>query len=248
MAVDFRACPLPHVYLRSTARKLAGAIFILWKRQAIPLAFLLGASICFLAQPLTMKMWNHHMIPCLPFLCFVTVAPANWVAETVTGRLRRPAVAAGLTALASVLMILLATMRLRHETDYLESSHQRTGQIADVDRWVSQNVPHGSYLLESYWALGPDGIFRWIENVGVAVPNSVARRRDLKIWWLDRSDLEGKSGFVCISPADISTFRDDFERRRPGSTLNPFEDPRFHMVARFGPGPYEVQVFQFDLR
>jgi hypothetical protein len=60
--------------------------------------------------------------------------------------------------------------------------------------------------------------------------------------------LDGKKGYVCVSKADIAFFRDDAERKSPGSTYNPFEDKRFEELAKFGEGFYELEVFQFDLR
>ncbi len=230
-----------------------GVVFILWKRQAVPLAFLAGSCVFFFAHPLTMKMWQHHVIPWLPYLCFVPVAPATWIAEVaasrLTGaRLERSTVAASLTVCASILMVLLATVRLPEEDHYYRISRDRTDQLSAKDRWMAQHIPAGSYRLESYYSLSGDGFYRWIEDVGVRVPAFVDRRRDLKIWWLGRGDVEGRAGYVCISRADISVFRADFERVHPGSTLNPFEDARFHSVARFGEGFYELQIFQFDLR
>jgi len=188
------------------------------------------------------------VIPWLPFLCFVPVAPAGWIANFVSARLRGPAVAVGLTALASAAGVLWTTTRLPHEGDYYATSRERTDQIVKMDQWVSQHIPPDSYLLETYYALSGDGFYRWIESAGVRVPDLVNRRRDLTIWWLDRRYVEGKAGFVCISRADISILRADLERDRPASTLNPFEDVRFHPLARFGTGFYELQIFQFDSR
>jgi hypothetical protein len=51
-----------------------------------------------------------------------------------------------------------------------------------------------------------------------------------------------------MSRADISFFRDDFERRNPGSTYNPFENSAFQPIAKFGGGFYELEVFKFDFR
>lgn len=195
-----------------------------------------------------MRMWQHHVIPWLPFLCFVPVAPASWIAGFVTARLRHPAVAVSLTAAASIAMILLAAIRLPDADHYLAIARERTDQIVAMDGWMTQHIPAGGYRLESYYALSGDGFYRWMEDAGVRVPEFVARRRDFKIWWLNRGDVEGKAGFICISPADISVFRPDLERDHPGSTPNPFEDPRFHPLARFGAGFYALQIFQFDFR
>jgi hypothetical protein len=51
-----------------------------------------------------------------------------------------------------------------------------------------------------------------------------------------------------MSRADIVFFHDDFERKNPGSTYNPFENPNFQRIARFGGGFYELGVFRFDCR
>jgi hypothetical protein len=51
-----------------------------------------------------------------------------------------------------------------------------------------------------------------------------------------------------MSRADIVFFHDDFERKNPGSTYNPFENRNFQRIARFGGGFYELGVFRFDCR
>ena len=53
-----------------------------------------------------------------------------------------------------------------------------------------------------------------------------------------------------MSKADIAffNFKDDAERKIPGSTYNPFEDKRFEELAKFGDGFFELEVFKFDLR
>jgi hypothetical protein len=83
----------------------------------------------------------------------------------------------------------------------------------------------------------------------VSVPQYVKRYRDSETWWLlQRSTLDGKKGYVCVSRADIAFFRDDAERKKSGSTYNPFEDKRFGELAKFVDGFYELSVFEFDLR
>jgi hypothetical protein len=53
---------------------------------------------------------------------------------------------------------------------------------------------------------------------------------------------------IAKSRADITSFRDDFERRYQGSTYNPFENSAFLSLARFGAGSHELQVLKFDFR
>jgi hypothetical protein len=117
-----------------------------------------------------------------------------------------------------------------------------------MNLWLSKNAPADTYLLVSYFALNEDGFRAWIESVGVRVPEFVKRHRDVRIWWLDRSAVDGHAGVLCMSRADIVFFHDDFERKNPGSTYNPFENRNFQRIARFGGGFYELGVFRFDCR
>ena len=54
--------------------------------------------------------------------------------------------------------------------------------------------------------------------------------------------------FFLGSTALIYFFRGDAERKKPGSTYDPFEDQRLKELATFGGSFYELKVFQFDLR
>jgi hypothetical protein len=233
---------LPERWLQ--AAFLSGTAIVLWRRQAVHLALLAGTAIYFFAHPASMKLWPHHAIPWLPFFCFVAAVPAGLAGDWLARRRRHPAVAAAGVFLAASIMVGACATRLRH----LNISAERTDRIAELNRWLAKNVPPEAYLLESYFALDKDGFLKWIEEAGVRIPEFVHRRANVGIWWLDRAAVDGRAGFICTTPADIAVFRDDFERRNPGSTYNPFEDPAFRPLARFGDGYYELRVFQFDFR
>jgi len=227
---------------------LIGTGAILWRRDPVWRAFLVGAAVCFVAHPTTMKLWPHHIIPWLPFLCFVAAAPAQIALELINRRTNLAWVKAG----AGAVIITLSTMgllgRLPQADSYLQTSRARTDQIGEMNAWLEKEVPGDAYLVVSYFSLGAGGFMQWIQNSGVSVPDWARVHRDVHIWWLERSALEGRHGYLCVSRADIAFFRDDFERRNPGSTFNPFEDPGFTSLATFGGGFYELQVFRFDFR
>jgi hypothetical protein len=236
----------------------AGFAMILWRRRPVPLAFAGGAALCFCAHPLHMKLWPHHVIPWLPFLCFVAAAPVGAAGSWLLQRFHHTRlVAVAVVLLVSAAVVWACAARLQHEDDYLAISQSRTDQIEEMNGWLSKNVPRDTYLLVSYLALSDDGFLEWIENEGVQVPDFAKKGRNMRIWcarwrtspnWLDRSLVDGHAGVICISRADIAFFRDDAERKRPGSTYNPFENRSFQPVARFGAGFYELGVFQFDCR
>ncbi len=228
---------------------LLGVIAILWSRRAVAVSFLVGAAICFIAHPVTMKLWPHHIIPWLPFLCYVAAYPFGLLIETVARRVTRPALAPALLVLVSGGALVAALSgRLAKANEYLDISRTRTIQITEMNKWLTAHVPPASFLAVSYYALNDEGFLKWIESSGVSVPQHVKRFQDVQIWWLQRSTLKGKTGYVCISRADISFFRDDAERKNPGSTYNPFTDPQFVELVTFGDGFYELKVFKFDLR
>jgi hypothetical protein len=227
---------------------LAGVVIVLWRRQTIHLAFLGGAAICFFAHPLHMKLWPHHVVPWLPFLCFIAAVPAGVAAGWLGRRCRRSSLRVVFVALWASAVVWACATRLQHEDEYLTISRSRTDEISQMNLWLSKNAPADTYLLVSYFALNEDGFRAWIESVGVRVPEFVKRHRDVRIWWLDRSAVDGHAGVLCMSRADIVFFHDDFERKNPGSTYNPFENRNFQRIARFGGGFYELGVFRFDCR
>jgi Dolichyl-phosphate-mannose-protein mannosyltransferase len=237
---------LPERWLQASF--LGGVLLSAWRRHPIHLAYLAVAALCFVAHPLTMKVWPHHVIPWLPFLCFVAALPASWLGSLIPWRMRRPAIAAVLVLAVSASAVWGVSRRFDRANEYLKVSRARTEQISQMSYWLAEHVPADAYLLVSYFSLNDDGFFTWMENAGVPVPDFVKKRRNVRIWWLDRSSVDGHSGFVCVSRADIFFFRDDTERRTPSSTYNPFEDRRFKQVATFGGGFYELQVFKFDFR
>jgi hypothetical protein len=227
---------------------VAGAIIILWRRQAASVAFLTGAAVCAFAQPLRMKLWPHHVIPWLPFLCFVAAVPIGWFGERLLRRYRNPALAAGVVLLSASTVIWACAPRLKHADEYLIFSRTRTDQITEMNRWLSRNVPVGSYRLVSYYALDDDGFLERIRGNGVRVPDFMKKHSNARSWWFERSAIDGQTGFLCISRFDVALFHDDAERRNPGSTYNPFENPGFQPIARFGDDFYGLRVFKFDFR
>lgn len=237
---------LPELWLRGLF--LIGAVLILWRRQAVPLSFLIGAAICFVAHPVTMKLWPHHIIPWLALLCYVAAYPVGVLLETIAARLNRTGVASAILVAGTLALVLTLRARLEKTDDYLNTSRGRTVQIAEMNTWLATNVPVDAFLAVGYFALNGDGFLKWIESAGVSVPDHAKRHRDVRIWWLQRDVLNGHKGYICLSRADIAFFRDDAERKKPNSTYNPFDDSRFKELATFGGGFYELKVFQFDLQ
>ena len=221
---------------------------ILWSRQPLALAFLFGAMICFIAHSVTMKLWPHHIVPWLPLLCFVAAHPLGLLFSLVTQKFRSRLSA--LTAVALALGLPLAALppRLAKADEYLTISRGRTTQIEAMNRWLSSQVPADAFLAIGYYALSSDGFMKWIESVGLTIPAAHLQFPHTQIWWLQRSTLDGQAGYVCLSRADILFFREDAERKNPGSTYDPFTDQRFEALATFGAGVYELKVFKFDLR
>lgn len=226
---------------------LLGVVLVLYRREPLSLAFLIGAAICFVAHPVMMKLWPHHIIPWLPFLCYVAAYPIGFAIEARTRGLLQLAVVGVFVAVIAALGAAVWP-RLGKADEYAKISRGRTDQIREMNHWLDDHVPADAFLVLSYYALNSDGFLKWIEQSGVSVPQNVKHFRDIEIWFLQRAALDGKKGYVCVSKADIAFFRDDAERRNPGSTYNPFEDKRFEELAKFGNGFYEIRVFEFDLR
>jgi hypothetical protein len=194
-----------------------------------------------------MKVWPHHIIPWLPFLCYVAAYPIGIVIEAATQKLRTPTTVGIFLAVVVALFAALSS-RLSKEDQYAQLSRARTNQITEMDHWISDHVPADSFLVFTYYAHDRNGFLKLIEQSGVYVPQQM-KHRDVEVWWwFQRQTLDGKKGYVCVSKADIPFFRDEAERKNPGSTYNPFEDRRFHELAKFGNGFYELEVFEFDLR
>jgi hypothetical protein len=228
---------------------LIGVALILYRREPLAVAFLIGAATCFLAHPLTMKMWPHHIIPWLPFLCYVAAYPVGFAVEAGTRKLHQQPAIVGIFLAVVVALVGAVTPRLSQAGGYVGFSRARTDQIVEMNYWLADHVPADSSLVLSYYALNSDGYLKWIEQLGgVSVPQELKHRPNVYIWFLERQILDGKKGYVCVTKFDITLFRDDAERKNPGSTYNPFEDKRFHELAKFGSGILELGVFEFDLR
>jgi hypothetical protein len=224
-----------------------GLLIVLWQRRPVHLAFSGGALLCFVAHPLHMKLWPHHVIPWLPFLCFIAALPiataASWLVRWYS---YKNVVAPVVAFLASGAVVWACSGRLQRSDEYIATSRSRTDQIHEMTGWLAKNVPADAYVLSAYFALNEDGFRQWIQNSGVQVPDFVKKHRNLKIWWLERSAVDGLTGFICMSQADIKFFHEDFERKNPGSTYNPFQNRHFQPLTRFGAGFYELTVFRFD--
>jgi hypothetical protein len=226
---------------------ITGVLAVLWRRRPVHVALAGGALLCFFAHPLHMKLWPHHVIPWLPLLCFVAAVPIGEAGIWLLQRYRHTRfVSTAIVILAAAVLVGACGLRLKGEGAYVALSRSRTDQIAAMNSWLSKNVSPDTYLLVSYYALNDDGFREWIQTAGVTVPQFVKKHRNVHIWWLDRSSVDNRTGIVCMSRADVAFFHDDFERRKPGSTYNPFQNRNFVPLATFGGGFYELTVFRFD--
>ena len=233
----------------SKALFAAGILTLLWKCRPVHLALAGGGVLCFVAHPLHMKLWPHHVMPWLPLLCFIAAAPAGLVGSWLLNWYRHKGVAAvAVMLLAGGVTIGLCSIRLGQADHYLNISQARTNDIVHMNQWLGKNTTPDTYLLEGFFALNEDGFRKWIENAGVLIPAFGRPRPNLRIWWLERQSVDGHAGVLCLSKGDITFFHDDYERKQPGSTYNPFENANFKQVAHFGVGFYELGIFQFDCR
>jgi hypothetical protein len=230
---------LPELWLRLAF--VAGALLIILWRRRVPLAFLGGAMVCFVAQPIRMTLWPHHVIPWLPFICFTAAAPVGLLGEWITRRIRTPAQGAAAVLVSAMVLLGLLLPRVKHADDVVPFASTKVRWIEEANRWISQNVQREAYLLESYFTLNGDGFLKWIESNGVEVPKFV-NRRHVNIWSLERLAADGHRGFAVVSPWDVEMFGP----QNPASRYNPYKDAGFQPIAQFGEGRFGVQVFEFD--
>lgn len=201
-------------------------------------------AVCFLAHPPRMKLWPHHIIPWLPALCAIAMLPLGELWERIGPRLNRWR--AVLLFLLMSGMIFLMKPRLAQAASYYEVSRDRISFITQLDAWLVREINAEDALLISYYSMNSDCFYLWLQGRGIEIPSFVKWNRKAEVWWLKKQSLRGRKGYVALSPADITFFYDDFERKEPGAHVNPLTDARFVEKAAFGAGFYEIKVLSFD--
>ncbi len=223
-----------------------GIVCVLYRKIKSYLPLVALVAVCFLAHPPRMKLWPHHIIPWLPALCAIAMLPLGIPWEYIKSRRVHWIWGTGFVGLFGVGLIALVQPRTAQASSYYEISRDRVQFITELDDWLIRSIQPTDTLFISYYAMNSDCFYLWIESRGVKVPEFVTRNRQAQVWWLNKEVLRGKKGYLAVSPADISFFYDDFERKEPGKQINPFKDSRFVEQASFGAGFYEIMVFYFD--
>jgi hypothetical protein len=126
---------------------IGGALLIIQRRRPVSLAFLCGAMVCFVAQPIRMTLWPHHVIPWLPFLSFVAAAPVGYLGEWIAQRVRTRTQSTAAVLVSAMLLVGLFVPRYKYAANVLDFSYDKVKWIEEADRWVSQNVPRDAYVL-----------------------------------------------------------------------------------------------------
>jgi hypothetical protein len=233
---------LPEIWLQILLG--LGVVWAVLRRRSAWWPLFALVAVCFLAHPPRMKLWPHHIIPWLPALCAIAMLPLGELWTRIGPRLNRwrPV----LLFFLLVAMILLMKPRMAQAASYYEVSRDRINFITQLDGWIAREVQAADTLLISYYSMGSDCFYLWLQNRGIEIPNFVKRNRQAEVWWLKKQSLRGRKGYIAVSSADITFFYEDFERKEPGANVNPLADSRFVEKAAFGAGFYEIKVLSFD--
>jgi hypothetical protein len=231
----------------SMALLAAGAILILVKRDRLLLPFLTVSALFFVSKPINLVAAPHHIILWLPFYGIIAgyaVAQAydalpnripylNWLKQ------------AALVALVAALGLTMAPGP-KIAAANTAVTRQRLQRVAMATDWVHKNTPPNAFVAVSYFCFNSDIFFAWLRALDVPVANDPEDGRRYLIWWGQRSDLQGLSGFACAMPQDLVAIKHRVDQVSPGQGTDPYADAGFERVATFGSEPNEVDIFHFD--
>jgi hypothetical protein len=212
----------------------------LWPYLAIAFAF-------FVTRSLNLQRAPHHIALWIPFFALVCAAGPAALVDYFERRLpeRRHLVWAVSLVVLLALPLLLSDGGLGGRTDML-SHRERLRNVERSRAWIHANVPPLSEVHTAFYCFGPDIFYGWMRSMNVPMPPQLGTDRDYRIWWWQRSAIDGHTGYACFGPElDIPFMK---QPRQPGDGLDPPNDPHFQRLQSFGEARNRIDVYRFDLR
>lgn len=226
-----------------------GATLILVARDRKLIPFLIGSVLFFFSKPLTLVASPHHVISWLPWIFIVCAYPLARLVDRVPKHTMYGEASAVAILLAAVLGCALSlTPGPRLARAEVFAAERRLQNIGRATVWIKRNTPPQGPVAIGYFCLNPDAFYTIVRSLEVPVPLSIFDGREYLMWRGDRSSLRGKTGYACVTPADVVATKTNLDVQSFGEGTDPYSDPGFERVATFGTGPDEVDLFRFELK
>jgi len=226
---------------------IAGAVLIVFRRDRRLLPFLAAALLFFVSKPLTLYASPHHVVPWLPFFFVVCAFPLTKLLDEVAARVPSGVVVAravGILAVALAATALTSGPKRAMANGLLLEDRLRN--IGRATEWIKQNTPADSFVAVAYTCFNSDIFYAFLKAMQVPVPQSVLDGRSYLIWWGNNSAIRDKSGYACATREDIPNIKTSLDLQTPGEGTDPYSDGRFSIVASFGDGDNQVDLFRFS--
>jgi hypothetical protein len=224
-----------------------GTVSILIVRDRKMLPVLAAAVLFFFSKPLSLVAAPHHMILWLPFFYLVCAYPVGQAFNFISRSVPR---AVSMAALALCLIVCFRYLTPGPKKAAANSliTEDRLHNIERATGWIEKNTAPNATVAISYFCFNPDAFYLWLSGMDVRVPPSALDGRQYIIWWGNASALKGKAGYACATKSDVVAMKTQLDLARPGEGTDPYNDPRLQMVASFGSGSSEVDLFHFDYK
>ena len=226
---------------------IAGAVLIVLRRDRRLLPFLAATLLFFVSKPLNLFASPHHVVPWLPFFFLVCVIPLATVLGEVAARVPSGVVVArgvGILAVALAAMVLTSGPQMAVANGLFREDRLRN--VGRATEWIKQNTPADSFVAVAYTCFNSDIFYAFLKSLQVPVPQSVLDGRSYLIWWGNNSAIRDKSGYACATREDIPNIKTLLDMQTPGEGTDPYSDGRFSIVASFGNGDSQVDLFRFS--
>jgi hypothetical protein len=226
---------------------LVGGVLAIVRRDRSILAFLAAALLFFFSKPLNLRAAPHHVILWLPFYAIVCAYPFGVAYGWLDRMVHQPWVAATVTVVALAILSAAIPHGPSLVARAVRADDDRLRNVADARAWIRSHAPPTAAVATTYFCFNADVFFRWMQTFEVPMPPAVLDSREYIIWWALKSQIRGRTGMACTADADVPGIA-SLRALKPTDVTNPFEDPKFHPLQRFGSGANRVTVFQFDYR
>jgi hypothetical protein len=218
------------------------SLILLMPRWRVLWPYLAAAAAFFFSKPLDLLRAAHHVALWMPFYVMISVVPISAVCEALEKRGRPWRY---LTAPFVVLVLLALHVEVEKSSVVqaaLAAWHaERLHNIERLRPWILANTEKDSSFAIAFYCFGPDAFYSLFRGMGLSVPEGPKDSREYFAWFGGQSELEGKSGFACVSPQDVPYLK-NFESRKAGEGIDPLHDDRFRAVQSFGEGESENRI------
>jgi len=251
---DYWSITVPN--LLTSVLLITGILLIIYRQDLLFYPILIGVLMLFISQPILLPVFPHRVIPWLSYSCIVEAYPLAITYQILKNKIRSTQISSESRRLILISIILLLFVNssffiskdgVKQTADKITSvTIPRLSSVSELSQWLENNTSSKSEIFLSYSSFNEPLFYTWMELQGVEIPASFKRSRKYYPWWGDRTSLQNRSGYVVASKQDIDMFKSDWDNKKAGEGVDPFNETRFKHLVKFKGGEFSFVIFKFE--